>query len=239
MAESYPLDLSALKRAIDTAELMTLNVDLTDKTIEQSLITLKDAIIAAQILYNSNAEINKNEFNTLIDRVQSIGNDLKDKINALNVASGDNLQALADQLTALKTLLEGDAGVTIINTLDVIADEVNSRLATLVFPATISDNTGKATIDISALGLASSSDYNVTVTQNATAGFAFVHYAPAKVDEKTIEIVAYDAKYTPESGKLYDGTDVPANFTATVHFVRPAISVAITETDGDTATVGN
>jgi len=239
MAETYPLNLENLKRSIDLAEQMNVDTDMSGQTVEQRLVTLKAAILLAQTIYNNGIEGNKDEFNKLIDRVVLIGNDLNDKLEALDIATGGDANVLADQITALKMLLEGDAGVTIINTLDKLADETNARTATLVFPVTINDNTGKGVVDITALGLATTTDFNATVTQNATANFVFVNYAVKKVDSNTLEVVAYDARYTPETAPLYDGTATPANFMVSVHYLRPAISITLTETDGDTAQVGN
>jgi len=240
MAETYPLDLAGLKRTIDTAEQMVLNVDQTDLTVEQRLNLFKDAFVAVQNAYNTAGEANKDEFNALIDRVQSIGNDLKEKIEALNTASETDLEALAEQLTAVKTLLEGDAGATIIKTLDTIADTINATRISKDFVAVINDNTGKATVDITALGLANTSDFKVVVSQNVTSAFALATIGARKVDEKTIEIVAYDNAYTPETRKLYDGSTTPITVDVEVIFVPVnPISIGVTHTDGTTEQVGN
>jgi len=239
MAESYPLNLDSLKRAVDLAEQMNVNVDMNNQTIEQRLRTLKDAILLAQGTYNNGIESNKDEFNALIDRVRSIGTDLKDKLDALDLASNGDADALAGQISALRTLLEGDAGVTIINTLDAIADEINTRTATLTFPVSINDETGKGVLDISALGLASTSDYSATLSQNATSSFVFANAGIRKIDAGSLEVIAYDGKYTPETAPLYDGSSNPANYIVAVHYLRPLIEIEITETDGTAARVGN
>lgn len=232
--KTYPLALAALKT---TATLLALNIDQTDLTIEQRLNLLGTAVGEAQTAYNQDQEADKVQIDLIIDELQAVGNDLKAKIDAIDFADADTVQTLSENLTAIKTLIEGDAGVTIINTLDTIADELNSMHRTKPFVAVIDLATGKKTVDISSLGLADITSYSCQATMIMGATFNHARVGVRKVDKDTVEVIAFDAAYTPETAK---GVSTPLTVNVEVTYLPIApISLTLTETDGDTATVGN
>lgn len=240
MAVIYPLNLAALKRTVDTAEQMVLDTDQTSLTIEQRLNLFGQAFTAVKNAYNTASEANKTEFNAIVDQLQLVANDLNTQIAGLDIIAQADLDTISSNLTAVKALLENDTGVTVLNTLDALADAINASRVVKPYVATINDATGKATVDITALGLTATTDYSVTVSQNVTAAFAMVTFGAKKVDVNTIEVVAYDQGYTPETKELYVGTTTPAVFEVVVaHLPTNPISINLTETDGDTANVGN
>ncbi len=235
----YPLDLNPLKQSVEEVERLNLNINLTDLTIEQKFGVLKTAISNAQDIYNLGIENNKEEFNALVTRLQEIGNDLYDRLVAISGLSSTSIEELLGKFNALKDLIESDTVASIISTIDTIADEVNARLSVSTFTATISDNTGIATVNISSLGLSAISDYRVQATADATSNFVFTQYACKKVDKDTVQVKAFDSRYVVEDGKLYDGSTIPAVFSVQVTYLRPNISIQIVDSDGDNRTVGN
>jgi hypothetical protein len=235
MAVVYPLNLDALKREIDAAENLNLNLDTTGLTIEERLVRYKTLLQNVQDTYNNGIEGRKTEFNTMLDKVVEIGNDLKGKIGLLEGFDSDTLQDIAN----IKELVEGAGLGSLISVADKTADELNSRYAVKPFTAIVNDATGKATVDISALNIVATTDYTAVISANATANFVFTHSAAKKVDANTVEVIAYDAKHTVEEAELYDGTTTPASFVVYIGYYPPKLSTVVTKTDDTTVTVGN
>ena len=228
---TYPLALDELKQTVSTLSAP----DQSGLTIEQRLVLLGQVI--GQL-----ADVDKSDeadFNTLVDELQAVGNDLKDKIDAIDFADADTVATISENLTALKTLIEGDAGITILSTLDALADKINERTVSKTYVAVLSDTTGEFTIDISALGLADVGDYSVQLSQNVTSTFPLVNIGAKKVDKDSVLIKAMDNAYTPETATAFNASSTNVTVDVTISYIDPnPILITVTETDGDTTVVG-
>lgn len=241
----YPLEFTDLKRTITATKQMVGidEVQWTSAAVQTSLDLLKDSVIASKNTFNSVAEVNKEEFNALVDQLVLVGNDLNSKITNLNAASTGSVEEVGANLSKLKDLIEKDGVMNVLNSIDRVADEANERYAVFPFVGIITDNTGQVNVDISVLGIAVDTDYTVQMTKDSTAGHVFTDVEVKKVDASTVSLKAWDVpSYTPEKavalGKVKDGSVTPVKVVFQVCYFRPKISIQLTETDGDVNTVG-
>lgn len=250
MAVTYPLDLANLKRTIADAEKFLMNTDIDGKQVSEQLGVLKNAIDAIKSIYNAGLEERTTELNALVDKVQDIGADLKSKLDNLDSLTDTDIDDLTNQLSSVKTMLEGDGIVNILNTIDTVADEINAREASARFIINVDTANGEKSQDITSLGLADITDYTVSLTHDITAGDKPVKLKVNRVSGTEFKVVVTDSRFVenftaeglPKSANCTADGEYPVGAVravAVVHYNRPEISKVITKTDGTTtATVG-
>jgi hypothetical protein len=161
------VDLSALKRKIEDVEIVNGSVDNTQQHILLRINAIESVINEIKSAHNTVVNQNADEFNNLIQELENQLNEvyaeIDTKINASIAAKEVEVQDIINKLGTLKKEL-ANIDVSILETIDEIADTVNELPRQKFYKVTINSVTGRAKVDITDLGLNSAEDYVVNAS---------------------------------------------------------------------------
>ncbi len=165
-------DLEALKRVVEDTEKFLAQPDTSLTEIQDRIANLTEVLQSYAEAHNTVVEHNKNEFNALVAKVSEIVNDLDKRVNSLNDSianlsnlSQEEMEELNKQISTLKNVTE-NLDVTILETIDVVADEVNSMKRTAFFNIKIDSADGTKQIDVTAFGFEDTSYAVIAIVED-------------------------------------------------------------------------
>jgi len=229
------VDLTALKRAIENAEKFNGTPAVVDNA-KDTVVAVVDLLKAWQGVYNTGVADRSDEFNTFIDKTQTIVNGCIEKINGIEgLLHGIDVDTLNKQLSAVTKLLEGDGVANILTSLDSIADVLNKVRIEVAYPVTFKATDGIEVIDITSLGFADVTDYEVSYSKNSKAP---VDLTVKKESASQVKIIALDTRCWADNEVPFDASEHNFDLTVKVSYKPANIATTLVETDGDNFVVG-
>jgi len=215
-------------------DLQPQKVVLSEMSLTQNKLTL-----ITNLINNSQALAQKH--NALTDEVEATFTQLKEFVDASQLADDVDIDKINETLTAVNSLLsEAGAGANILAGMGQVYAELNRREETKTIDVVVTDASGTLEVDVSSYGFGSVSDYSLQATHY---GILPVTVSVEKISETKAKVYITDHtewEFNPTDIRFRDcsadGEAVTVSLTVTR--IPMPIAKTFTEVDGDTNTVG-
>jgi len=235
--------LEDLKRVVEDTEKFLQIPDVSLTEIQDRVNNLSDILSAFASTYNTTLESNRDDFNALVTRVQEVANELDVKVTEVSTAlsdlhslSDEEIAQLQESVNTLKSVTES-LDVTILETIDLVADEVNAMKRTAFFNITVDSADGTKQIDVTSFGF---EDTNYAVMANIENDWMVQPIIKDKTKD-SFKVALVDRRHFADY-EIYkdcsgDGDAVSVNIM--IAFNPKTLISKVVNTENSSVTVGN
>ena len=234
-------DLEELKRVVEDTEKFLAQPNTTLTEIQERVANLTEVIQNYAQVHNSVVENNKDVFNTLVTKVGEVVNDLDNRVNSINESvanlanlSEEEIETLNEQIATLKNITE-NLDVAILETIDIVADEVNAMKRTAFFHILVDSTDGIKQIDVSAFGF---EDTNYAVIATAENDWMVQPIIKDKT-ANSLKVALVDRRHFANHEVYKDCSENAVSVNIIIAYNPKTVISKVVNTQNSSVTVGN